>query len=72
MPMPHRLRTLAPAIYFGEGPRWRNGRLYFSDFYAHKVLSVIAQAPRERLGIALSRRHNFWLRRTRECESTYG
>ena len=40
MSMPHRLRTLAPAIYFGEGPRWRNGRLYFSDFYAHKVLSV--------------------------------
>ena len=40
MAMPHRLRTLAPAIHFGEGPRWRNGRLYFSDFYAHRVCSV--------------------------------
>ena len=40
MPMPHRLRTLVPAIFFGEGPRWRNGRLYFSDFYAHRVCSV--------------------------------
>jgi sugar lactone lactonase YvrE len=38
--MKHHLRTLAPAIYFGEGPRWRNGRLWFSDFYAHRVCSV--------------------------------
>ena len=25
-------RTLAEGIYFGEGPRWRDGRLWFSDF----------------------------------------
>ncbi len=31
---------LADGIHFGEGPRWRDGRLWFSDFYAHKVLSV--------------------------------
>ena len=31
---------LADGVYFGEGPRWRNGRLWFSDFYAHQVLSV--------------------------------
>lgn len=38
--MKHRLRTLASGIHFGEGPRWRNGRLWFSDFYAHRVYSV--------------------------------
>lgn len=38
--MKHRLRTLATGIYFGEGPRWRSGRLWFSDFYAHRVCSV--------------------------------
>ena len=27
-------RVLAEGIYFGEGPRWRQGRLWFSDFYA--------------------------------------
>ena len=33
-------RTLADGIYFGEGPRWHDGRLWFSDFYAHAVKSV--------------------------------
>ena len=33
-------RVLADGIYFGEGPRWRDGRLWFSDFYAHAVKSV--------------------------------
>jgi sugar lactone lactonase YvrE len=33
-------RVLADGIYFGEGPRWRNGRLWFSDFYARAVKSV--------------------------------
>jgi sugar lactone lactonase YvrE len=32
--------VLAEGIYFGEGPRWREGRLWFSDFYAHAVKSV--------------------------------
>jgi sugar lactone lactonase YvrE len=27
-------------IYFGEGPRWHDGRLWFSDFYAKAVKSV--------------------------------
>jgi len=26
-------------LYFGEGPRWRDGRLWLSDFYAHAVSS---------------------------------
>jgi len=33
-------RELTGGIYFGEGPRWRQGRLWFSDFYAHAVKSV--------------------------------
>ena len=32
--------VLADGIYFGEGPRWHEGRLWFSDFYAHAVKSV--------------------------------
>src|SRR5579871_5302765 len=33
-------RVLAGNIYFGEGPRWHDGRLWFSDFYAKAVKSV--------------------------------
>jgi sugar lactone lactonase YvrE len=33
-------RVLAEGIYFGEGPRWHEGRLWFSDFYAQAVKSV--------------------------------
>jgi sugar lactone lactonase YvrE len=38
--MGRRTRVLAGGIHFGEGPRWRDGRLWFSDFYAHAVKSV--------------------------------
>lgn len=31
---------LLEGLYFGEGPRWHEGRLWFSDFYAHAVSSV--------------------------------
>jgi sugar lactone lactonase YvrE len=33
-------KVLAEGIYFGEGPRWHEGRLWFSDFHAHAVKSV--------------------------------
>ena len=33
-------RMLCDGIYFGEGPRWHEGRLWFSDFYAHAVKST--------------------------------
>jgi sugar lactone lactonase YvrE len=33
-------KVLATGIKFGEGPRWRKGRLWFSDFYDHAVKSV--------------------------------
>ena len=31
---------LTQGLFFGEGPRWHDGRLWFSDFYAHAVKSV--------------------------------
>jgi sugar lactone lactonase YvrE len=33
-------QVLCEGIYFGEGPRWHDGRLWFSDFYAHAVKSL--------------------------------
>ena len=39
-PMGRETRLLADGIYFGEGPRWHEGRLWFSDFYAASVKSV--------------------------------
>jgi hypothetical protein len=33
-------KTLAEGLYFGEGPRWHGGRLWFSDFYEHAVKSM--------------------------------
>jgi sugar lactone lactonase YvrE len=40
MTMTRPTRVLMEGIYFGEGPRWRDGRLWFSDFYAKAVKSV--------------------------------
>jgi len=33
-------KVLTGGVYFGEGPRWRDGRLWFSDFFAHAVKSI--------------------------------
>ena len=33
-------RLLCDGIYFGEGPRWHDGRLWFSDFFARAVKST--------------------------------
>ena len=38
MPTPSKL--LFEGIHFGEGPRWRDHRLWFSDFYARAVKSI--------------------------------
>ena len=38
--MGRQTRVLTGGLYFGEGPRWRDGRLWLSDFYAHAVKSV--------------------------------
>jgi sugar lactone lactonase YvrE len=34
------LTTLIDGLYFGESPRWHNGRLWYSDFYDKTVKSV--------------------------------
>jgi sugar lactone lactonase YvrE len=34
------VKILAGGIYFGEGPRWHGGRLWFSDFFGKCVKSV--------------------------------
>ena len=33
-------RVLADGLVFGEGPRWRDGRLYVSDMHAARVIAV--------------------------------
>ena len=38
--MSRTVTTLTEGIYFGEAPRWHDGRLWFSDFYAHRVYSL--------------------------------
>ena len=35
-----RTQILAEGLYFGEGPRWHDGRLWFSDFYDQSVKSM--------------------------------
>ena len=35
-----KLEPLLTGLSFGEGPRWRDNRLYFSDFYVHQVRTV--------------------------------
>ena len=34
------LKVLLDKIAFPEGPRWHDGKLYFSDMHAHKVMTV--------------------------------
>lgn len=35
-----RSTTFLEGLTFGEGPRWHDGRLWYSDFYSHAVWSV--------------------------------
>ncbi|WP_214367629.1 SMP-30/gluconolactonase/LRE family protein [Pseudonocardia sp. H11422] len=42
MTNPTELSTVLEKYSFLEGPRWRNGRLWLSDFYTHQVLSARA------------------------------
>ena len=51
--------TLVRDLHFPEGPRWRDGALYFSDFYRHTVfrmapdgtLDTVAQVPEQPSGL---------------------
>jgi len=41
------LETLVGGLDFGEGPRWHDGRLWYSDFYQHRVSAVSLDGVRE-------------------------
>ncbi|WP_283136515.1 SMP-30/gluconolactonase/LRE family protein [Rhizohabitans arisaemae] len=41
-----KIDVLADGLYFPEGPRWHDGRLYVSDFYAHQVLAFTPDGAR--------------------------
>jgi sugar lactone lactonase YvrE len=41
------VELLLDGLMFPEGPRWRDGRLYFSDFYALEVVAVDLEGRRE-------------------------
>jgi sugar lactone lactonase YvrE len=38
--MAHTTKVLLDNLCFGEGPRWHEGRLWFSDMHDHKVIAV--------------------------------
>ncbi len=40
-------KVLLDGLTFPEGPRWHEGRLWFSDFYAHEVVAVDMAGKRE-------------------------
>ena len=42
-----KLEPLLTGLAFGEGPRWRDGKLWFSDFYVHQVRTVDEQGHAE-------------------------
>ena len=41
-------RVVREGLAFGEGPRWHEQRLWFSDFYRHAIFSVLADGSDER------------------------
>jgi sugar lactone lactonase YvrE len=41
------LKVLTGGLAFPEGPRWRDGKLFFSDMHAHQVLAVDMAGKRE-------------------------
>lgn len=53
------LETLVTGLSFGEGPRWRDGYLFYSDFYRHVVervdlagaVSLVAEVPMQPSGL---------------------
>ena len=37
---PSTVRTVLDGLVFGEGPRWHDGRLWFSDMHDHRVIAT--------------------------------
>lgn len=46
-PMTTELTPILDGLAFGEGPRWRDGVLWFSDFYHHEVVTVTPDGQRQ-------------------------
>ena len=40
------LTPLIDGLDFGEGPRWHDNQLWYSDFYQHSVYSVTSEGDR--------------------------
>ena len=49
-------RILRSGLRFGEGPRWHDGRLWYSDFYDHAVHAIDLDGDDERIVEVLSQR----------------
>ena len=47
--MASELRILLTGLTFPEGPRWRDGRLWFSDFYSHRVIALASDGSTEEI-----------------------
>jgi sugar lactone lactonase YvrE len=45
--MARKLETVLEGLAFPEGPRWRDGRLWFSDMHAHEVVAMTPEGRRE-------------------------
>ena len=45
--MSKKTEVLIEGLTFTEGPRWHDGRLYFSDFFTHRVLAVDTEGKME-------------------------
>jgi sugar lactone lactonase YvrE len=45
------LTVLVEGLSFPEAPRWREGRLFFSDFYTHEVVAVDLAGKRELVAV---------------------
>jgi len=45
--MPGTLTTVLTDLAFPEGPRWRDGRLWFSDMHGHEVIAMTPEGGRE-------------------------
>jgi sugar lactone lactonase YvrE len=45
--MARELKTLLDGLAFAEGPRWRDGRLWFSDMHARQVVAMAPDGSRE-------------------------
>jgi sugar lactone lactonase YvrE len=42
-------RVVREGLYFGESPRWHDGRLWYSDFYDHGVHAIDAEGKDEKV-----------------------